>query len=342
MDDLARLLRRHEQAARGWAGTEAGAVEVELAGRGAEPREHLAVADADGALRAWATVHDRAAGRVLVAVVVDPELDDDTADRLARDLLAWCEAQGRRIAGGRGLGQTQLDSGAFADDPRQQRWLTGAGYHQARTWWQMSRPVVAEEAGTGAFPAPKPGVSVRRIALEADGLPSQDDLRTVHDVLESSFADHFNSHQETFDEFLSRLREGPGHRWDHWWVAEIAEGEADADHRADADHHAEADHRAAGAVVSSVIPPALTSSGAPQPAGSYIDYIGVLSTARGRGVAKALLRAVIVDAALRGRDRVALEVDADSPTGADRLYSSMGWTTSYITQSWHKDLEASR
>jgi len=75
------------------------------------------------------------------------------------------------------------------------------------------------------------------------------------------------------------------------------------------------------------------------PAGSYVSYIGVLQSARGRGVAKALLRTIIADAAQRGRDRVGLEVDADSPTGADGLYVSMGWETSYVTQSWHRDVD---
>jgi ribosomal protein S18 acetylase RimI-like enzyme len=69
--------------------------------------------------------------------------------------------------------------------------------------------------------------------------------------------------------------------------------------------------------------------------GSYIDYIGVHRRARGHGVAKALLHTVIRDAQERGRNRVDLEVDADSPTGADGLYASMGWETRYRTQSWH-------
>ena len=73
--------------------------------------------------------------------------------------------------------------------------------------------------------------------------------------------------------------------------------------------------------------------------GSYVDYIGVHRRARGRGVAKSLLHTVIADAARRGRNRVGLEVDADSPTGADGLYASMGWVTDYRTQSWHRDLE---
>jgi mycothiol synthase len=69
-----------------------------------------------------------------------------------------------------------------------------------------------------------------------------------------------------------------------------------------------------------------------------VEYIGVDGNARGRGVAKALLHTVIADAAARGRDKVGLEVDADSPTGAEGLYTSMGWETAYTTQSWHKEL----
>jgi hypothetical protein len=35
---------------------------------------------------------------------------------------------------------------------------------------------------------------------------------------------------------------------------------------------------------------------------------------------------------------VGLEVDADSSTGAAGLYTSMGWTTKYVTESWHRDV----
>jgi hypothetical protein len=53
-------------------------------------------------------------------------------------------------------------------------------------------------------------------------------------------------------------------------------------------------------------------------------------------VAKALLRTVIADAAARGRNRVGLEVDTRSPTGAHGLYESLGWSTKYVTESWHR------
>ena len=61
--------------------------------------------------------------------------------------------------------------------------------------------------------------------------------------------------------------------------------------------------------------------------------------ARGRGAAPSLRATEIADAARDGRDRVALEVDADSPTKADQLYRSLGWETDYVTESWFKDLD---
>jgi ribosomal protein S18 acetylase RimI-like enzyme len=181
----------------------------------------------------------------------------------------------------------------------------------------MTRPVEPGEADLDA--EAKPGVRIRPVERQGTGMPDEDDLRTVHEILESAFADHFNSHAETFDEFVSRLREDPGHRWDHWWIAELVDDDSAPE--------------PAGALVGAVSP----SSG-DAPAGSYVEYIGVLQNARGRGVAKSLLNTVVADAASRGRDRVGLEVDADSPTGADGLYVSMGWTTKYVTESWHRDV----
>ncbi|WP_141817493.1 GNAT family N-acetyltransferase [Ornithinimicrobium humiphilum] len=318
IDDLVRLLRRHEREARGWPGADSETVAAEVTGRGASTHLHEAVRDADGVLRAWINCHDRAAGRVLVGVTVDPDLPDDLADRLAAYGFGRAEDLGREVLRRRGLERTQLDSGAFADDPRQQRWLAAAGYEHVRDWWQMTRPV---DPGTDAEqPTPREGVEIRRVRRDDGvGLPDEDDLRAVHLVLEESFADHFNSYRETFEEFVGRLREDPGHRWDHWWLATV-------------------DGEPAGALVATTVTGRVDEHGRARPDSSYVEYIGVHRRARGRGVAKLLLRTVIADAAARGRASVGLEVDASSPTGADGLYLSMGWKTSYATQSWHRTL----
>jgi mycothiol synthase len=319
--ELTDLLRRHEETARGWASSGEDDVLIEVSARGYMTRENVMLRDEQGQVRGWASAHDRAAGRMLLAVVVDPLLDDETADTVAEVLLGWADRAAVRVGSERGLDVQQIDSGAFADDERQHRWLERAGFTKVRTWWQMSRPVTSDEADLDTDV--REGVRIRQVERQGTGMPSEEDLRIVHDVLESAFADHFNSHEETFDEFVFRLREDPGHRWDHWWIAELVEEAPDGSARTEP----------AGALVGT-----LREGEGGQPDGSYVEYIGVLSNARGRGVAKSLLATVIADAASRGRDRVGLEVDADSPTGADGLYVSMGWETKYVTQSWHKDV----
>jgi mycothiol synthase len=300
---LTELLRAHEREGRGWAGAGKRDVLVEVSDHGLRTRENVVVRDDTGAIRAWGSVHDRASGRMLFVHVVDRTLEE-TPGRCCSDvLIAWAVGQAREVGSARGLATQQVDTGAFADDERQQRWLAAGAFRKVRTWWQMSRPVTPDERSLVDDPAhwERDGVVVRLV----DG---EDDLRAVHEVLETAFTDHFNSKPETFDEFLFRLREDPGHRWDHWWLA-LVDGEP------------------AGALVG-------TESGS----SSYVAYVGVVERARGRGVAKGLLRTVIADAAARGRTAVGLEVDADSPTGADRLYRGMGWETSYVTESWHRDV----
>jgi ribosomal protein S18 acetylase RimI-like enzyme len=294
------------------------AIESEVAGPASWTRRQLLAVDPDGRPRAWISVHDRAAGRTMVALYVDRSLDE--AGAVAGALYAWGEGQAREICALREMTETRLDASPFADDTVQQQWLGDAGYTKRRTWPQMTRPVTPEEANS--LPAPREGVTLRRVASHENGLPIAGDLHLVHEMLEASFEDHFNSYRESFPEFVQRLREDPGHRWDHWWLAFV-----DGD---------DGQPLAAGALVGTVLP-----ENAEGHEGSYVEYIGVHLHARGRGVAKALLYAVIADAAQRGRDRVGLEVDADSPTGADGLYASMGWTTYCVLESWFKELELS-
>ncbi|HEY0645286.1 MAG TPA: GNAT family N-acetyltransferase [Nocardioides sp.] len=321
VERLTELLRAHERAGRGWAGSGEDAVLVEVSEHGLAMRENLVVRDPEGRIQAWGSVHDRAEGRMLFVHIVDREIDERLADRCSDVLFEWADAQARAVGAARGLAEQQIDTGAFADDERQHGWLEDAGFTRVRTWWQMSRSVEADESELVPDPArwERKGVVFRLVERRGDGLPDEADLRAVHDVLEGAFTDHFNSAEETFDEFIHRLREDPGHRWDHWWLAEIVDGGEGGE------------PEAAGALVGTV------SESANGPDGSYVSYLGVLESARGRGVAKGLLRTIIADAASRGRDRVGLEVDADSPTGAEGLYTSMGWGTKYVTESWHRD-----
>lgn len=311
---LADLVSRVRSAVRGHGGADDEAVRATAVGIGSWTRRQVVVTDADEQIRAWASAHDRAAGRTDLVLHVDREHTDAQLDDLALALLDWLEAQAAAIARSRGLDSTLLEIVVDATDTAMQGWLSRHGHHRARRWLNMVRPVAPDERPPG-----RDGVTVRRVHTHdlGDGttMPMAEDLQAVHRVLERSFADHFNSYRESFGEFVQRLREDPGHRWDHWWLAVVEHEGRDL---------------VAGALVSTVHP------GADGEAVSYIDYIGVDRLARGRGVAKVLLATAITDAGERGRREVGLEVDADSPTGADGLYTSLGWETRYVTESWQK------
>ncbi|WP_310961831.1 GNAT family N-acetyltransferase [Nocardioides terrisoli] len=310
---IAALVTAERRRVRGSGAANVETLTQEVVGTGSWTRRQIVVEAAAGGLVAWASVHDRAAGRTMVQMVLAPE-----HDTLAVPLLDWIAAAAGMIGAHRGLEVTQLDALLDEGATELAEWFREAGYRHTRTWLNMTRRVASEET----FPEPRDGVEVRRVGVHAlpngTTLPVAEDLHAVHRMLEESFEDHFNSYRESFAEFAQRLREDPGHRWDHWWLALVED---------------EGAWVPGGALVSSVSPP--DDTGVP---GSYVDYIGVHRRARGRGVAKALLHTVLADAAERGRNRVSLEVDADSPTGADGLYRSLGWETSYITESWQQDL----
>jgi GNAT superfamily N-acetyltransferase len=288
-------------------------VRSEVVGMASWARRQLVVAaPGDDRPRGWVSVGDRAAGRTTVGLALERGHPD--ADRVAAALYGWASEQGRAIALLRGLDRTRMDAAPFAEDTVQRSWLEAAGYECRRRWLHMTRPVDPTEV----LPPLREGVTVRRVARHDNGVPVALDLQIVHRMLEESFADHFNSYRESFPEFVQRLREDPGHRWDHWWLAFVSTPDRDVP---------------AGAIVCTVLPADTQGS-----EGTYIDYIGVNRAARGRGVAKGLLQTVLGDAALRGRNRVGLEVDADSPTRADGLYLALGWATEYVTESWFRDV----
>jgi len=302
----------------GEAGVDAAAVRSEVVGQASWTRRQLVVTREDDRPRGWVSVQDRAAGRTTVSLWLerDPAAGDESS-QVAGGLYAWADLQGAAIARLRGLELTRMDASPYAADLVQRGWLERAGYACRRRWLHMTRPVDPHET----FPPVRDGVTVRRVARHENGVPVAQDLQIVHLMLEESFQDHFNSYRESFPEFVQRLREDPGHRWDHWWLAFVSQEDEE--------------YVPAGAIVCSVLAGDATGT-----EGTYIDYIGVNRAARGRGVAKALLHTVLTDAVDRGHNRVGLEVDADSPTSADGLYRSMGWETDYQTESWFKDVVA--
>lgn len=73
-----------------------------------------------------------------------------------------------------------------------------------------------------------------------------------------------------------------------------------------------------------------------KPDHGYVSILGVRRQWRRRGVAEALLRHAFCALHERGLRRVSLGVDAESPTGATRLYERVGMTVTVAADTWEK------
>lgn len=118
------------------------------------------------------------------------------------------------------------------------------------------------------------------------------DARAFHDAIEEAFEDHWEWHGTPFDEWWE-LRRNEDHTL--WFVVR------DGDELA-----------------------AAVRNDAERNGGGYVGIIGVRRAWRGRGLAKALLHRTFGEFWKRGERRVSLDVDADSLTGATKLYEAVG------------------
>ncbi len=72
--------------------------------------------------------------------------------------------------------------------------------------------------------------------------------------------------------------------------------------------------------------------------GGWIGALGVRRAWRGQGLAKALLLHSFREFHRRGKRRVGLGVDSENPTGATKLYESVGMVVDTEQVVWEKVL----
>lgn len=120
----------------------------------------------------------------------------------------------------------------------------------------------------------------------------ESDARGFHEAIEEAFRDHWDWSGMPFDEWWE-LRRGEDHTL--WYV--VRDGtEIAAAVRNESGRHG----------------------------GGFVAIIGVRRAWRGRGLGKALLYRTFGEFWRRGVTRVTLGVDAESPTGATKLYEKVG------------------
>jgi len=175
------------------------------------------------------------------------------------------------------------------DDRIRQRWVEDSGGTVVRHFWRMVAPLDTEVPEPPALP----DVVIRRVA------DTESDLRVVADVVQTAFAEHFGhdaGERPSYDEFVTRSHAAAGFDIGLWWLA-LVDGEP----------------------ASALIGRHFESEGV-----GFVNSLGTLRQFRGRGLGRALLLTAFHEFRARGLARAELGVDAANPTGAVRLYESVG------------------
>ena len=279
------------------------------------------VRDPDGVVRAWGSVHDRSVGRMLFVHIVERSLPADVARALLRRPV--------RVGGGPGPGGRRRARPRDAadrhrrlpDDERQHGWLAANGFERVRTWWQMTP---AGDAGRG-----RPGRVARALGEGRRGVPAGAAHR-VRDARRGRPARGPRRARERVRRPLQLQRgdlrgvPAPAARGPRPPLGPLVARGAHRRRRARGGrgagrHRLRGWGRAAGRLLRRPTsacsrPPAAAawpracsarSSRTPPPAA------GTASASRSTPT---------------------------RPTGAAGLYTSMGWTTKYVTESWHRDV----
>jgi mycothiol synthase len=193
-----------------------------------------------------------------------------------------------------------IHSGALAGEPRVSALMTSRGYREVRRF-ELRR---VDFEGEPPPPREVEGIVIRGFRPE--------EARQLYEAHMEAFADHWGEGKETYEDFRHHHMDAPDFDAGLWFVAwdgdELA-GYVGALERSRED-----------------------------PSRGYIPLLGVRRPYRRRGLGEALLRTVFVALHARGRLGADLHVDADSLTGATRLYERVGMSAHPRFASWEKEL----
>jgi mycothiol synthase len=191
----------------------------------------------------------------------------------------------------------------FANNPGAAALFEKLGFTHVRTFWVMQ----ADLGLAPPLPDDPVGITIR-------GFDQARDTQRLHEALTEAFADHWGHAFPSFEQWRHFAIEGPDFAPELWFVA--TEG-----------------NEIVGAVC-----------GRPRSRGdigtAVVEELAVRRAWRRRGVALALLNTEFRAFHQRGIQRAELSVDAESPTGATRLYERAGMHVGYSWERWEKELRA--
>ncbi len=204
-------------------------------------------------------------------------------------------ARTAQIATETGNAEAALTIGQIVDSPFPVSVLPAAGWRVVRRFNRMARGLSDADAGDVPLPG---GVTVGKVITE-------DDRRSYHRIHDETFSEHWVSVAEPYQTWTERVATWQSIDWSLWWLASL-DG----------------------------VDVACLKCSQWTPGVGFVDTVGVLKSARGRGLGSALVRVGFAELARRGCTRVELRVDTDNGTGALRVYEAAGLTPAFQADIW--------
>ena len=218
-----------------------------------------------------------------------------------RQLLEWSVAHAReRLDTSSNTQPRYIRIEHHIDDDATRRLAASFGFTPVRWFDDLVRPLL----GIDQLPSAD---SLRGASVVIEPWPLDDPLRDeIRLVKNTSFADHWGSSPTTVEGWREMVT-GFGSRPDLSLIAR---------------------DKASGRIVSFLLSKRFAADdellGYSQ---AWVDKLGTLADWRGRGLASALIGEALRRYSADGLTHAAIGVDADNPSGASRLYRSLGFTT---------------
>ncbi|UPK75496.1 GNAT family N-acetyltransferase [Nocardioidaceae bacterium SCSIO 66511] len=224
-------------------------------------------------------------------------------EQVAAWLLDASFERARAMAHESGHERAIVDHGTYRRDEQLGALLADRGFRVATSFYRMR----VDRSDVEPNPLLPTGVTV----------PASDDVsvrRAAHGVREESFVEHFGEEPESYDDWVAALESRSTFGWSQVRLAEL-DGEPVGMIRV-SEQFVEDEHC------------------------GYVAQVGVVPRARGRGIAKALLKQAFAADAARGLAGTLLHVDSNNTTPALGLYESVGMRTILVIDAWRAEVAA--